>query len=278
VITGGIKFFEKSKCLFVDGATITATSGDASASRALDKNSVTHWRSVGASDGVTETLIITFDGTESIDRILLTDHNWKTYTVKYLSSGIYVNFANVVTLNGATQSNISETTYALNSSYYEFTQVTTTSLEITVTNTQTVDAEKYISRIVATSELGTLTGYPGVASMTQSRNTRVNKMLSGKDSVQKSEESVDFQLVFKDYPASFQSDLDLMVTLFEREDNFLVWLCGGRYGSDYFRYAIRGFRLQDLYEMQIDKDFDISYSDNVYINQINQKISFTEAV
>jgi len=278
MISGGIKFFSKSKCLYADGATISATSGNAAAPRAIDKNPVTHWRSVGSVDSTTETIIITFDGSQTIDRVFLIDHNWKQYTVKYSLVGVYTHFTNVVSLNGVTQTNISETTYDQDTSYYEFTEVTTDSIEITVTKTQVSDEEKYISRIVATSELGTLQGYPGVTSMTQSRNTRVNKMLSGKDSVQKSEESVDFQLLFKDYPASYSGDLDLMSELFEMEENFLIWLCGGRYGSDYFRYPIRGFRLQDLYEMQIDKDFDISYSDNVYINQINQKISFTEAV
>lgn len=277
-VSGGIKVFDKSVCIGSDGATIVASSGDASSERAIDKNPITNWRSVGSVDSTTETITITFPQTETIDRILLVKHNWKAYTVKYNLLGVYTHFASVVGINGTSSSNITETTYARDTSYYEFTPVTTNSIQITVTSTQTANEEKYISRIIATRELGTFQGYPTISSLTHNRNQRVNKMLSGKFSIQKSEESSDFLLSFKDYPASYTTDLDLLFELYEKEENFLVWLCGGRTGSQYFRYQQRGFRLEDVYEMQIDKPIDVSYSDNVYINAINARVSLVEAV
>ena len=199
-ITGGLKILKRSKALFEDGVTMAATSGTGSESRALDRNRFTFWRSVGSSDSVTETLILTFPSTTTIDRIFLVDHNWKSFTVKYDSGGVFVDFTSVVGLDGALGGGISETTFADNTAYYEFDSVSTTRLEITATLTQTADEDKYLNQLMATEEEGTMVGFPEIKGFTWSRNSRVKKMLSGRSLVQKSEESIKFSLDFKNYP------------------------------------------------------------------------------
>ena len=277
-ITGGVKFFKRNKNLSEDGATATASTGEVVINRALDKNPLTKWRSVGSSDATTETITISYPEDTTINRVILQDHNWETFTVQYDSGGVFTDFTTVVGLDGSLGGGISETTFADDTAYYEFDSVTTSRIQITVTTTQTADEDKFISQIISTEELGTLQGFPLVRGLSPSRNLRRRKVLSGKSLIQKSEESVRFRLDFKNFGSTFTADLDLMFTLFEREDNFLTWLSGGKRGTDNFRYTLRGFRLKDIFEMQIDRDFPLSYRNNVYVNPVNVRVSLTEAV
>lgn len=274
-ISGGIKFFSRSKNLFEDGASMVATSGDDSSNRALDRNRFSYWRSVGSMDTITETLTITFPESTEIDRLLLIDHNWKEFTAQYDNGGVYTDFTNIIGIDGSVGT-IAETAFADNTAYYEFDAVTTTSIQLTVTKTQTADQEKYINQIIATKELATLQGYPILKSIAHSRNLRKRQVLSGRTLIQKSEESMDLTLDFKNYPPSYSADIDLIFTLHDEEDDFIIWPCGGRRGSDYFAYQLRGWRLEDAYSVQVDNDLKISYSKNVYQNTINASLSLVE--
>jgi len=278
-ISGGIKLFNNSLCLLSDGTSMTATSGSASTDFALDRNPLTLWRSVGSDDTTTETLVVTLpSSTTVITRILLLNHNFKQFTIKYNDSAVWTDFANVTGIDGDTAT-ISETTFAHDTAYYEVDSVTTDSIQITVTKSQVVDDEKYLSQIIVTTELGTLQGFPGIKSIDHDRNERTKTMISGKKLIIKSEESFSTKLSFKNYPPSFAADLDLMITLFERDTNFLMWLCGGRYDTSvHFRYVIRGFRLRDVKTVQIEKPFKVGYSKNIYIDSINFDVNFEEVV
>lgn len=266
-ITGGSKFFEKSKNL---DATIVASSGDASSANAIDLSPVTYWRSVGSNDSTTETITVTFNGNKTIDRILLVDTNAKSLTIKYDVSGTWTNFSSVVGLDGS-KANISETTFSDNTAYYEFASVTTGSIQITITATQTANQEKYINQIICTEEIGTFVGYPEWSSIVLDRNEKSRRTISGKYSIQKSLESFAYKLSFKNYPSSstYNADIDLVFTLHDGEEEFLVWPCGGRRGTNYFKYTVRGFRLKDIRQVQLSKELNVRYLDNIYTNPVN---------
>ena len=278
-ITGGVKFFDTNVALFQNDAEATASTGDAAANRAIDRNPITKWRSVGSGDTITETFTITFDGTKTIDRVAVVDHNFKEFTIKYDVAGVFTDFTTVVGIGGALGGGISETTFSEDTAYYEFDSVSTTRIQLSITKTQTADEEKKMSQVIATAELGTLQGFPVVNGFKSTRNQRTRKVLSGRSVIQKSNETVSFRLDFKNYPPSLAiNDFDLMYQLFDREANFSVWLCGGKFGTDNFRYTLRGFRLKDFYEMQVARDFRTSYSKNVYINVLNLRVDLEEAV
>ncbi len=277
-ITGGIKFFEKSKCLAKDGASAEVVSGDVVSDYMLDTNPITSWNSVGSSDIVTETLTIRFGFESEINRILLINHNFKAYTIQYWNGSTYVDFSNVYKLTGTVQSSITETVNANDTSYYEFDTVTTTIIKITITTTQVANDEKYIFQVIATKELGTLEGYPIINSLKQSRNTVVTEMLSGKQNITKGYETFSCKLQFKNYPASLSDDLDLVWTLYDSQDPFLVWLCGGHTTSSYFRYALRGFRPRDIYQCQVKGDVPVSYYKNIYNAPVNLELQLEEHV
>lgn len=276
-ISGGIKFFSKSKCLLVDEASCVASTGEVVEDYILDNNRISYWNSVESDDTITETLTVTFNSA-TIDRLFLVDHNFKEYTVKYWNGASYVNFTSVVGITGSLGGGISETTFSENTSYYEFASVTTTRVQVSVLKTQTANQEKTLNQIIVTEELGTLEGYPDVDKIKIDRNIVKTKMLSGKSRIVSGYESVSFSLKFAKYPSSLEDDLDLIFTLWDTFDPILVWLCGGRYGSTYFRYQVRTFRLQDVYQMKISNTMPVGYYKNIYRSQLEMDVQFEEHV
>lgn len=264
-LNGGIKFFDDSLCLYDNGATAVASTGTAVQNNILDKLNYTYWTSVSSNDATTETLTISFPSA-TFTRILLLDHNWKEYTLKYWNGAAYAHFSSVVGLDGS-KANASETTFADAASYYEVASVTTTSIQITVLKTQTTNAEKYLATLLLTNELGTFTGYPGV-SVSHNKNDRQLQMLSGKFKLVKQNPVFQASLRFDSYPARRSDDLDLVMSFFDREIPFYVWLCGGKRGSSRFGYAIRGFRIQDCYRVQAISNVSLEYMSNIYTNGI----------
>ena len=267
-VTGGIKFFKKNE---MTNGSASATSGDSSSKFILDLDVDTYWTSVGSSDAETEIITINFGSTKSINRILLLDHNFKSFTVKYLSGSSYVAFANVVGIGGTSLSGISETTFSKDSSYYEFDAVSTSAIQISIATTQTTNAEKYLGQSIATTELGTFVGYPEVTKIDLTRNNRFKKTLSGRYSVQKSQQTIGYSVRFKNYPTNdvYNVDIDLAITLFESEDPFLVYPCGGRYESQHFNFQLPGFRLRDCILSQVKKGYKLKYVKNIYNNPVD---------
>jgi hypothetical protein len=283
MISGGAKFFNTSVCLAVNGATGSSTpsAGSSTAQYCLDRNPFTYWYTSGSNDSTTEALTIVFPSSQAISRLLLIDHNFKNYTVKYWNGSAWTDFTTTVGMDGALSGGkIAETAFADSSSYYEFDSVTTTQIQISITSTQVANADKYLNGCIATTEIGTLAGYPTISPVTVDRNSKIKKTLSGRYSIQKGDEVAAFSLAFQNYPSAtvYNVDIDLMMTLHDMDIPFLTWLCGGRRGSTYFNYTLRGFRLKDVYQMQIDKAFALSYTANVTKNALNCVVSLQESI
>lgn len=277
-ITGGAKFFDKSQNLFADGGTIIASSGDATSRSAIDRNKITRWRSSGSGDTVTETVDIFFATPTAIDRILILDHNFKEFTIKYDAGAGLLDFTSVVGLDGALGGGITETTFSDNTAYYEFASVTVNSIRVAITKTQVADEEKFMNQFIGTTELGTLEGFPLIKPTTFSKNSRIVKTLSGRKIVTKSVESVTMRVDFKNYPARLAADITLAFDLDDRDDDFIVWLSGGRRGSDFFVNQLKGFRLEDALTVNTIKPMKPSYSRSVYTNQVNFRLDLGEVV
>lgn len=277
-VSGGIKFFDRNFAgADLYGSIMSVSTGSNTADFILDKNEYTQWLSVGSDDLTTETIVIEFDESQDIDRIFLIGINFKAYELKYWTGAAYASFTNVVGVNGASKSGIVETAQTLESAYYEFTEVSTTRVQIEIDTTQTADAEKELNRFIATSELGTLAGYPIVKDVSKSKNIRSSKLLDGRKFITKALEVYEIKIDFRNYPPSYEDDLDLVRTLIERDNSFLIWLCGGRNASNYFNYQFAGFRLQDIKQVQISNIVKDAYNKNYYNGGINTAIIITEA-
>ena len=275
-LTGGISFYKRNKASFEDGSTAVASTGSAEASLTIGTNKFFKWSSVGSNDTITETITITMPAAVTIDRIFLADHNWKEFTVKFDGG---TDFTTVVGIDGALGGGITEAAFVRDTAYYEFDAVTATTIEITVTKTQTANQEKTLVLFIATEELGTFTGFPQHKGVRLNRNDKVETAISGRMHVEKSYESASLQLTLKTYAsgttdADGQEDIDLLDTLHDLNIPFLVWSNGGVPSN--FRFEQRGWRLKDIYQMQTVKGTINAYDRNVYIMGVNQKFSFVE--
>jgi len=269
-ISGGIKFFDKSKSLLKDGATIAASTNDAAADFVLSMNRNIRWDSVGSDDITTETLTITFDSAKTIDRILLVGINAKAFQIKYNTS---TDFANVVTLDG-TESTINITGFDKDTAYFEFDAVSATNIVITIDTTQVVDAEKFITMVIPTAEIGTLTGYPGVEPLTRANEKRAMTQ-SGRFVTQKGFEAFSAKLSLEH---TIQADVTVFNTLFESQPPFLVWLCGGNFGTTYFSVELKNWRLKDLYQVQTLGEIETNFRNNIYTSSPMTSLQLAEEV
>lgn len=255
--TGGIKFFEKSQCLSKYGAIATATSSSVNAKNILNYNIFTNWKSVGSDDLTTETIEITFDQA-TIDRIFLRDTNFKEFNVKYWDGvSSYIDFTNVEGLDGSLGGGISETTYDKDTAYYEFDEITTTKIQIQATKTQIADQQKYLFNFYCTSEIGTFEGFPSIPREDTDQNASEFKLLSGRTSILKGNRQFEYSMRFNYWP--YKNDYDILQTLFDRQEPFLVWLCGGKYESTDFKFERRNWRLKDIYNVQYSGKFNIHW-------------------
>jgi hypothetical protein len=272
-MTGGISFYDKAKSLYSDGVRAVASSNTADQNLILSPNKYYKWESIGSNDATTETITITLPSPVSISRIFLLNHNFKNFQVQY-NNGSPANFTNVRGLDSYAANNINVTNFARDTAYFEFDAVTTAVIIITCSTTQVTNAQKFLQQFICTNELGTLQGYPKMNGISLDRNIRKEEAHSGRFQIQKGYEVAGFDLTLNHYPV--QADIDLLDSLHERENNFLVWLCGGK--PDQFRIKQRGFNLSDLYQMQIDASMRNSYEKNVYLMGVSQIYSFLEAV
>lgn len=275
-INGHIKTFSFPKTTYTAGGgnvSISASSGDPSAKNMLSMKKEVRWTSVGSNDATTETITIDFITPVTFDRIFVVTHNLKDFDITY--DVVPTNFSNVIGLDGVVVGGIIETTYDKNTSYYEFDSVTTDRITITANTTQVVDQEKFITILVATEELVTLSGYPEINASVD-KNDRVATTLSGRQQRQPWYQVIGIALSYR--VISLQDEIDTFKALYDRLDPFLIWLCGGKYGSPYFKVEVTGFRLEDLYQMMVTDKYDSDYYKSNYKAGSPQKIQLSEVV
>lgn len=271
-ITGGIKFFEKSRS-DVDNinTVITVSSGESLKYRINDRVTYTKWQSVGSNDSTTETIEIDFGAEYDIDRILLIRNNFKAFSVRYDNSG-WSHFTNVVTKEG-TQTNITETDNSKETNYYEFDKVTTQKILISVDTTQTADAEKFLFQFIATEEIGTFTGYPEYRHVfNQTKNKK--EANRGKSKFSLLDEVFTCTMNFNYYPVA--EDHQLVLSLWDSIKEFYIYPCGAN--ENQFRFQQKGFRLKDIYLVYFDSEFDPNYARNVYQLGMNYSLLLTEVL
>jgi len=274
-INGGVKFFEKNYALLRDGANASASSNEDAIKFILDISRYTQYESLGSNDLTTETITVNFKTAKLIDRLFLVDMNFKEFSIKYLNGGGFIDFTNVVGVNGVETTGINETAFTYNTAFYQFDEVTTSSIQVTCLKTQIADVQKYLTQLIATKELGTFEGFPRVQP-DSNRNETKAKSLSRRLVVQKTYETNRVKITFKTHP--FQNDIDIVETLFDREEPFLVYPCGGRTGSKYFKVEQKNWRLQDIYNVQTLGRLKNGWEKGVYTLGFNKSIMMEEHI
>jgi len=275
MINGGVKFFKQAYTLFKNGAMATASSNDAAAKYILSTNRYTEWTSIGSDDMTEEEIIIDLDSLRNINRLFLTEFNFKNFSVMYWDGAAYQNFTNVVGVNGQTFTGINVTNWAYDAAYFEFDSVSTIRIRIRCQTTQIADAQKFLCSVLATEEIGTFKGFPRVDPKTDNNEIKT-KTLGGKALVSKGFQTVIIKVNFKTHP--FQEDNDLLEYLFNSVDPYLIYPCGGRTGENYFKISQKIWKLSDVFNVQATGDLDSDFEKGVYLLGVNKNITFEEHI
>jgi len=269
-ITDGVKLFDKSRALAKDSGDATASSGDASADLMLSMEREVRWDSVGSNDATVETITITFTSV-TIDRLFLVDHNLKDFNITFGAGAS--SFTNVIGINGPT-SGISEANFAEDTAYYEFDSITTDQINITANTTQVPNEDKHITLMAVMEELGTFIGFVKLKPATTG-NEKSFKTQTGKSITQKGFEAFDCSFALEYIE---QADMDLITTAYESQEPFLVWLCGGKFGTSSFSVEQKNWRLKDLYQVQTFGKIPTPWDRNVYTSRPKTRIRLQEEV
>jgi len=265
-ITGMMKISYKNYLIDYANA-ITVSSGSTTAANMYDLDRNTRWLSSGSSDAVQESIVVTFDYEQTIDRIMLLNTNFKNFTIKYWNGSAWTNFTNVYSkkTDSSPVTGISITTNSDIARYFEFDSVTTTGIQILINTTIVANAEKYIYELYIGKEIGTfiadLTSKPNDYNVMSSYK-RAQYLEKSNGGVIKIERADKYQAKVNLKQIWDSEDLIILQTMFDYGE-CLIYPCGA---YDQYTYE-RGWRIQDAYHVLVkgdeQSDFDIGRDKNI---------------
>jgi|GEM_PF-4904567 len=257
----GFRFFKMS---YADAnrktANLTITSNDAMKIGLVNRDPLFIWQSIGSDDSTPVVFTVDFGTSRTIDSFILTNTNLKGFLLEYL------NGSNVWTTLLSETANVA-TTY-----FKQFAPVTCQQIRLTMNTTMTANAEKTIQDFIITQQIGQLTGYPGPNFTNNNGNSTKKKMINGKEKFILSGFARSFKLNFQDHVGN--PDRDLFTTLVEMVEPVLVWASGGN--ETQFLHADPGYRLQDIYLMNVDNGYSHKFTGDLYCSGFTAPLTFTE--
>lgn len=141
---------------FVNTTSVLAVdSNTGSVSNMLDRNLDTAWESSGYGSTTVTTIVFTPASPQVINRIALTGHNFKAFTIFYDQTT-----TNTLSLTSADTATSTWATNSQTAHFLEFDNKTITSLHIRITSAQTADTEKSIQELYVGSKYFTFANNP----------------------------------------------------------------------------------------------------------------------
>lgn len=262
-----IKFFKKNRADFeYTAVTATASEGQDTAANVMNRSNRSAWTTSGSADASGTTFEVNFGEVRRLTDILLLKMNWKSYTGQYWNED--------TSAWAAFPTAVSETTNSAASKHHTFAAVNTSKIKFTINGTIVADAEKYLYQLVATEEIGQLNGWPVVKNPRVGRELKQTKMLSGKVNIVEAVGFFTVKLSVANW--SDGDDLDLVETLYDMSEGFLVWLCGG--DEDQFSSRRQGYRMEDIFLMRCANEYRPEFVRGFYKSGLKLDIDFVEVV
>lgn len=268
-----IRFFNKNK-IDLSNTLVTITVTDAVATNTgqdfvdfmRNRNNTSAWLTTGSTDAANTTLVVDMSDQREISEVLLVGHNLKAYTVKYWTGLVWADFSTP----------IAETVNTETTNHHAFTGVVTDRIQIIITATQTVDADKQIKQLIVTDEVasGQLEGWPVIRAPKRSTNKKVSTMLSGKVNVVESVGSFSMSLSVRNW--NIGADMDLVEEIYTGNRGVLVWLSGG--DETQFNRAHIGYRKEDIYLMRSSNDFVPEFPGGIYSTGVKITMKLRESI
>lgn len=210
--------------------TITTTSCPSAEYPYLyDRSRLTKMTSVNQDDTVAEVITLDFGIAKNIGNILIDNHNFKTGTIKYWDGASYTDFSTPM----AFSSN------ALATNYFQATAVSTTKIQISITQTIIANNKKFVGSIYCTNLIFTPEENPSEISYDFIEASIKNTMADGGINYLNLNQKYHATLSFSNIT---EADLTNFNNLKASGESFLFYPCGGR--TD---IANIGFRPYDIY-------------------------------
>lgn len=245
---------------------VTASEGNEFVNFMRNRLNTSAWATSGTLDANNTTIEVNFVNSVDLECIRLVKHNFKSYEIQYWNGASYVNFP----------TDIDETTNTLETTFHEFTLVTTTKIKLTIRGTFVPDEDKVLFQFIATDKVenGWLEGWPEIKSTTISRQKVRTKLISGKESIKEQIGFIAFKLTLKLYSNS--NDLRLFQRLYTLNEGFLVWLSGG--DSDQFSFPAIGYRKEDVFLVKTSDEYQPEFYKSIYSSGLVVNMDFQEVV
>lgn len=268
-----IKFFNKNRLdLSIDTVALTVTdavatnTGQAFVDFVRNRNNSSAWLTTGSTDAANTKIEAELNDDLTLTDIILISHNFKSYTLKYWDGFSFVDFSPVISVSAN-----AETT-----TNHEFTEVNTSKLQLIITSTIIVDADKQLKQWIATTKLATgqLVGWPVIKTPRHNTNKKVNKMLSGKVNVVESVGGFSMTLTVSNW--NIDADLSLIEDIYFGRRAILVWLSGG--DDAQFSHKRIGYRKEDIFFMRAINDYSPEWRNGIYVNGIKMNLKMSEAI
>lgn len=264
----GIKFLRKNR-MDVDTPNVTITITDAVASDngqdyvnfLRDRKNTSGWATTGSTDAALTELEVDLFEEYTFDHIILTKHNFKSYTIQYWNGATYVDFSTA----------INETTNTLETTSHVFNSVSSSKIKLIVNGTFVVDDQKFMTQLIITELIGELTAQPEIKPKI-SKSKKVNSYLSGKGHIIRTIESSYIKI--KKDNIILEADLALQETLVESFEGFLVWLCGGTVSQ--YDTIRKGYRLEDIPLMNCRNELEPEWGQSRYKNGMTFELDLIE--
>lgn len=241
-------------------STFSFTSAESSlATRLYDNTRTPTLISQTSDDSTPEVFEITFDDIRAIDTIFIDNHNIKSGAIKYWDGATYQDFSTPIAwTNNAATTNI-----------FSFTLVSTNKIQLTMNTAIVANAQKYVGELRAMTLLCELTDNPSsVPELAFYKKQVLNETATG-GNVQ-----TIFGKKFKctlGFDNANNTDITLLETLSDRASSFYIHLCGS-----VITYTERGFRLQDMYYVNMTNDFKPQLRSNILGIGNNIELDFWE--
>ena len=256
----GVRFFEMSFCDIARAeASVTPSNNPAEADSLVNRDPDWVWESIGSDDTDTVTIAIDFGAPRAFDALILTECNLRGFALAYLGGG------------GVWTTILIEADNTDATVFRQFAEITAQQTRLTMTTTQTPDAQKTIRDLIITRQIGQLIGYPSVKIADAEKPTKKD-MLSGKSRYVLDPPRAEIAIAFKDHVGA--ADRDLVDVLRRWREEFLVWPCGG--DQTPFAHADKGWRMEDIFLVTRDKGMTHEFTKNLYFSGMTGVLDLVE--
>jgi hypothetical protein len=262
-----IAFFRKNHADY-EISTVSASASESSdqAHAVLDRSNFSSWMTTGSVDANGTFLEVNMGDVRTVSELLLLKHNFKNYHVQYWDDVAlsYQEFSPAI--------NPSANSAASN--WHRFAAVQTSKIKITINGTQIANSEKYLYQFIATELIGQLDGWPVIKDPSISRGLKLNTMLSGRGYLLESLGQYTAKLTVENWKSD--ADLSIVEALFNSNEGFLFWPCGG----DETQFSSRriGYRMEDLFLMRCSNAYKPEFYKGIYVSGMKIEIDLVEVV